>query len=725
MVSRLIDICSAPLVLLLVFANGGAAEGSSYRDKHGNEGTITLDSAIVDTGGSGIDYAVPYVTNDSQGSYVITSEMLPGRDPGSDDFVLNVFVIDDSSQNAAELILRNNPDVAPLMPILRLLDCSSDPCTEDMRYDDPRWGAWVIQDQSDIADYPIELLDARVILELLEPGRLSMLPNSDDGTGNWAEIMENHRTNFEEVKFRADAETLGDDQSDLLTLRMIAELEDKLGIPDPMPGVYIDWLRRHDPAIAHSQLSFLTGHTALIEALTTTLFTDHLDDWPLDFSFPFGRMPVFLIDPHDDAGADSPGAVDPIHQLPMHWERVIVNPADPAGGLNSPGCWHNWPGNAYAPTLGDGTANLGQFECATSVTLNGFVDRRCDVDADYTTVVDPLGADRLDGSGNPRLDPLVGSLRRVQEQDWHNPIHGIIGGTFGPIDLTAGSMVFWTFHTYASTVMLSNWRHAQKRDMGIPEVNSPPTVECPDPVIAECTSFSGAEVILSASVDDPDGDDVTVSWEVDDALVLEELLATPNVSTLTHTYPLGFHTDTVSVDDGLADPVSCETTVTVEDTTPPDVTVTLARAQLWPPSHDLIDVGLATMVTDICDPNAGDSLVVEVWSDETEVPEKKGDGSGNFAPDAKFPGSSLRLRAERRGREDGRVYLIIARATDASGQVGFACSTVTVSHDKSRRGLADIADQAAAATAHCELNGGAPPAAYAQHGLSQEIGPKQ
>ena len=460
------------LSILAVLLLPGVSFAGAYRDKHGNPGTITLGSPVANIGGAGIDYAVPYTLTDSVGStsgeYVVTSEMLPGRDPGSDDFVLNVFVIDDSSQNAAELILRNNPNVAPLMPILRLLDCSSDPCTEDMRYDDPRWGAWVIQDQSDIADYPIELLDARVILELLEPGRLSMLPNSDDGTGNWAEIMENHRTNFEEVKFRADAETLGDDQSDLLTLRMIAELEDKLGIPDPMPGVYIDWLRRHDPAIAHSQLSFLTGHTALIEALTTTLFTDHLDDWPLDFSFPFGRMPVFLIDPHDDAGADSLGAVDPIHQLPMHWERVIVNPADLAGGLNNPGCWHNWPGNAYAPTLGDGTANLGQFECATSVTLNGFVDRRCDVDADYTTVVDPLGADRLDGSGDPRPDPLVGSLRRVQEQDWHNPIHGIIGGTFGPIGQTAGSMVFWTFHTYASTVMLSNWRHAQKRDMPEP-----------------------------------------------------------------------------------------------------------------------------------------------------------------------------------------------------------------------------------------------------------------
>jgi hypothetical protein len=169
--------------------------------------------------------------------------------------------------------------------------------------------------------------------------------------------------------------------------------------------------------------------------------------------------------------------------------------------------------------------------------------------------------------------------------------------------------------------------------------------------------------------------------------------------------------------------VSFETTVV--DTTAPDVTVTVARAQLWPPKHDLIDVGLATMVTDICDPNAGDSLVVEVWSDETEVPKEKRDGSGKFAPDAKFPDSSLRLRAERRGTEDGRVYLIIARATDASGQVGFACSTVTVSHDKSRRGLADVAAQAAAATAFCEMNGGAPPAAYTQHGLSQEIGPKQ
>ena len=133
--------------------------------------------------------------------------MLPGRDPGSDDFVLNVFVVDDPSQNAAELVFGNNANVAPAMPILRLLDCSSDPCSEVTRYDDPKWGAWIIRDQSDIADYPIELLDARVILQLLDPTELDQLPNSGAGTGNWAEIMENHRSNFKEAKFRADTET--------------------------------------------------------------------------------------------------------------------------------------------------------------------------------------------------------------------------------------------------------------------------------------------------------------------------------------------------------------------------------------------------------------------------------------------------------------------------------------------------------------------------------------
>ncbi len=415
------------------------ASASSYRDKHGNAGTIMLGVPIVNAAATGIDYTVPHTVTDSMGStsgeYVITSETLPGRDPSSDDFVLNVFVSDDVAQTAAELIFRNNSNVAPLAPILRLLDCSGGPCTEDKRYDNAEWGPWVIQDQADIAGYPIELLDARVITQLLESAQLSQLPNLTDGNGNWAEIMENHRTNFNESRFRADIDHLGDTQSDLLTTNMIAELD------LPVPGSSDDWLVRH-LAITHGALTFLTDHQALIEDLTTELFNNYT--WPLDFTFPFGRMPIWLVDPNHEAGPtnSADGCDDPgeCHVLSLHWERVKTG----QGPLGNAGCWHDFPVDAFTPTLTNGSTNLGQYECTATVTANGFVDRPCTVPSDYT------------------------ALGPAMEGAWHNPIHGFIGGSFGPAFTTAGTMVFWIFHTYASTNTLANWRHAQRRDMPVP-----------------------------------------------------------------------------------------------------------------------------------------------------------------------------------------------------------------------------------------------------------------
>jgi hypothetical protein len=439
------NVCSSPGLIHLTLAVCGVlllpglSFGGTYRDKHGNEGTITLGTAVVNTGGAGIDYSVPYTLTDSVGStsgeYVITSELLPGRDPGSDDFVLNVRVVDTPTQAGAEMIFRNNPNVAPLGPIVRLLDCSTTPCTEDKRYDEPMWGPWVVPDRNDITDYPIELLDSRVTAELLEPAQLSQLPNSTDGTGNWAEIMENHRTNLDEARFRMDVDTLGDTQSDLLTSRMIAEIESQLGT-----GPASDWLVRHSPTIVHNALTFLTEHRALIEDMTTVLFNDHLNDWPLDHTFPFGRMPAWLVDPHLDA--------DPVnfHVLPLHWERVIAGQAS----LANAGCWHDYPQDGDAPTMTNGTINLGQYECAQIATPSGFLDRPCTQEPDYS------------GPGTNGS-----SIRSDLEFAFHNPIHGFIGGSFSPPSTTAGTMVFWTFHTYVSTVVLSNWRHAQKR--GMPE----------------------------------------------------------------------------------------------------------------------------------------------------------------------------------------------------------------------------------------------------------------
>ena len=101
---------------------------------------------------------------------------------------------------------------------------------------------------------------------------------------------------------------------------------------------------------------------------------------------------------------------------------------------------------------GELNQNLGQYECAAVVTANGFVDRPCTDPKDYFVA----GV----GSGN--------SLATDVEGNYHNPIHGYIGGASGSAATTAGTMVFWVFHTHVSTNMLANWRHSQKRDMPAP-----------------------------------------------------------------------------------------------------------------------------------------------------------------------------------------------------------------------------------------------------------------
>jgi len=496
------------MVICVVLILPALSFGGSYRDKHGNAGTITLGAAIVNPAASGIDYTVPYTLTDSDGSksgqFTITSQMLPGRDaPNSDDFVLNVFVKDDATTNAAELVIRNNPNVSPLAPILRLLDCSSSPCAEVKIINNPEWGNFILQDPSDLANHPIELLDARVITQLLEPAQLSQLPNSADGTGNWADIMENHRTNFVEAKFRMDIDAMSEPESDLFTERIIAEIEDKRPTPD-------DWLARHCPSIVplfcnppgilHGQLTFLTGHTDLIEALTTVLFTKHT--WPVEnFTFPFGRMPVWLVDPNKDAGPDSGepfslgcgGPGNPCHLLPLHWERVI----DGQEPLVSSGCWHDYPAAGNVPTLDNDSINIGQFKCADIATPSGFVDRPCIQPDDY-------------------FSPGVGGtlLVNVLEGAWHGGIHGFVAGSFGPAVMTSGTAVFWAFHTYASKVVLSNWRHAQKRDMPTPEIAADLSIakaDTPDPVPAS------GELIYTLTVTNH-GPGVATDIEVTDTL---------------------------------------------------------------------------------------------------------------------------------------------------------------------------------------------------------------
>jgi hypothetical protein len=146
----------------------------------------------------------------------------------------------------------------------------------------------------------------------------------------------------------------------------------------------------------------------------------------------------------------------------------------------------------------------------------------------------------------------------------------------------------------------------------------------------------------------------------------------------------------------------------------------VATASLWPPNHELINVGFKATATDNC--SGKSALTVQVFSDERE----DAPGDCQFSPDAKdvAPGT-LRLRSERFGDGDGRVYLIVTTASDGSGNKSHACATVVVPRDQTPAYLASVNAQAAAAKAFCQAHDGAVPPGFARIGIGPVIGPKQ
>ena len=107
-----------------------------------------------------------------------------------------------------------------------------------------------------------------------------------------------------------------------------------------------------------------------------------------------------------------------------------------------------------------------------------------------------------------------------------------------------------------------------------------------------------------------------------------------------------------------------------------------SRASLWPPNHKLRTINLAGAT----DPDGGPVAITITGVTQDEPVNGRGDG--NTSPDHVLgpAAGQVRLRAERAGGGDGRVYTIAFGATDPGG---LSCSgnvVVTVPHD--RRGQA-------------------------------------
>jgi hypothetical protein len=217
-------------------------------------------------------------------------------------------------------------------------------------------------------------------------------------------------------------------------------------------------------------------------------------------------------------------------------------------------------------------------------------------------------------------------------------------------------------------------------DGTIDEDLTPPEVTCPEDLTLECDGAGNVAELDAWLAEAAAGDNCEVMSFSSDFEGLADDCGEGGPTTVTWTAV-----------DTAGNETSCSANITLEDTTPPDVSGETAVETLWPPNHRMMSVGLTVMASDLCDPEP--VVTVEVVSDEDE------EGPGNHHhPDAMdLAPETLQLRAERDGGGDGRVYLILVTAEDACGNTSQACLAVTVPHDQSAASADSVAAQAAAA----------------------------
>ncbi len=202
----------------------------------------------------------------------------------------------------------------------------------------------------------------------------------------------------------------------------------------------------------------------------------------------------------------------------------------------------------------------------------------------------------------------------------------------------------------------------------------------------DCTGHGCATATLNGSASsDPDGDALSGFLWVDETGKPVGMKAIVQV-----TVGMGTHTFTLTVTDAVGLTSTPATThVTVRDTKPPTLRVSLSPNVLWPPNHKLVQITATIQASDVCDTNP----MVQLVSITSNDPAKHGDndndiqavGGGPVAfPTAFTPPPfpmdvrSFMLRSERSSERKDRVYTVTYKAKDASGNTTVFSAQVRV-----------------------------------------------
>jgi len=236
------------------------------------------------------------------------------------------------------------------------------------------------------------------------------------------------------------------------------------------------------------------------------------------------------------------------------------------------------------------------------------------------------------------------------------------------------------------------------------------SVECPPDQNVECAIPQS----LPFDVKEINGEAVAVTFKVDGVPVPGQTQVVPAgtvPATINFTFTYGGPPGTAHIVEATAtntsaDVWTCTTTATTVDTIPPVVTTLLRRTLLWPARRGMVPVAYSANASDSC---GLASFRVDVYSDEPN-------GAAPFTPDASDMGTaaSLRLRMERAyPAGNGRVYLIIAVATDDGGNTTVQVRTATVPIIPTAFNILAVRMEALVAAAGVNPVTGAPPASHA------------